>query len=121
VVEDTSTKLKMNWQPAIESSIEKQVPCLATTIAIWAHLLARGLPIDVNLNKLESLAKRMTTSTSLDNIRPFTAAVFHTNSANNIKINEEILIALREIEFTGFRGAIAKASMGDTKHTLYGI
>jgi hypothetical protein len=63
----------------------------------------------------------MTTSTSLDNIRPFTAAVFHTNSANNIKINEEILIALREIEFTGFRGAIAKASMGDTKHTLYGI
>jgi len=109
VVEDTSTKLKMNWQPVLEADVG-DVPCLGTTVAIWAYMLSGHgdirVPIDANLNVLEPLARALVTRPSEDTVRPFTEAVFHTNSFRNKRINNAILGALKTMEFVGIRGAL---------------
>ena len=106
VVEDTSTKLKMNWQPAIEDAGgSKKV--LGLTLAVWAKLLANSQTqiMDINLNLLKPLAVNLMSDIADKQVDAFTHAVF--GSINNrVMINQEILNALRQIEFHGVRGTL---------------
>jgi len=111
VIEDTSTKLKMNWQPAIEETNGER-KFLGFTLAVWVRLLAgagddfkRKIPIDLNLNLLAPLAEELVRKIDLKNADAFTFAVF--GPMNNRKlINDEIMASLRQMEFSGIRGTL---------------
>ena len=113
VIEDTSTKLKMNWQPAIESRDGGGKKFLGLTIAVWARLLAgKGLkrlhdtvPTDVHLNTLSPLAESLVAKISPENVDAFTLYVFGPINGRG-GINHEILTCLQQMEYSGVRGTL---------------
>ena len=124
VVDDTSKKLRMDWQPVLDTlPAGASSKAIATTLTVWIHLLA-GSPLvragrvyvpitDGDMEKLEPLAKHVVhASSDADStaaINQFLAHVFRKDAPFTASLSRGIQDALAQIEKNGVRGCVSKA------------
>lgn len=124
VVEDASKKLKMDWQPVLQSlPAGSPMRMIGFTIATWAHLLSESalarahgseiMPVvDVGGESLERMAKNAIANPSgVDSekaVNDFLSHVFANGLTFLTPLTQEVLVALRDFEKYGIKETLVK-------------